>query len=172
MAPITLDIVQFMDKNFMAWRKVDKLSLAILLAAAGHFGQHDKGGNPYVTHPMRVMFWSHPLNSIRRQIAILHDLIEDTLITLEDLHRLGFCKEVIDGVRALTKNNELTYSENIDRVLEDINACYVKRDDLRDNLDVTRLKDLSQKTFDKNIEYLISYHRIDTRIREYEGQLG
>lgn len=51
-------------------------------------------------------------------------------------------------------------------------TTYVVGGAVRDNLDVTRLKDLSQKTFDKNIEYLISYHRIDTRIREYEGQLG
>lgn len=172
MKPVTVDIVGFMDANFIGWRKVDKLSLAILLASVGHFGQHDKGGNPYVTHPMRVMFWSHPLNTIRRQIAILHDLVEDTLITIQDLRNLGFCTEVISGVSALTKDESLTYSQNIDRVLEDINACYVKRDDLRDNLDVTRLKDLSEKTFAKNREYLISFHRISVRIQEYELQPG
>ena len=54
MKPITIDIVKFLNDNFQSWRKVDKTSLAILVSVIGHFGQTDKGGNPYIFHVIAV----------------------------------------------------------------------------------------------------------------------
>lgn len=156
----TVDIVSFMDSNFVNWRNQDKLSLAILLATVGHFNQYDRGGNPYVLHPMRIMMRLRTTDKELMQIAILHDIIEDTLITFADLKLLGFSERVIDALTVLTKDQNLSYEENIERVLTNIDACKVKLEDLKDNLDASRLKDVSEKTLLKQKQYIFAFDKI------------
>lgn len=156
----TVDIVSFMDSNFVNWQNQDKLSLAILLATVGHFKQHDRGRNPYILHPMRIMMRLRTLDKELMQIAILHDIIEDTLIAFADLKLLGFSERVIDALTVLTKDGTLTYEENIERVLTNIDACKVKLEDLKDNLDASRLKDISEKTLLKQKQYIFAFDKI------------
>ena len=164
----TIDIVSFMDSNFANWRLEDKFSLALLIATTAHFKQYDKGGNPYITHPMRIMMRLRTTDKELMQIAILHDVIEDTLVTFEDLKILGFSDRFISALNVLTKDNTISYEKNIDRVLTNIDACKVKLEDLKDNLDASRLKNISEKTLIKQQEYIIAFDRISKHVGKNE----
>ena len=73
---------------------------AIEIAANSHAGQRDKAGQPYIFHPLRVMF---RVNGEHEQMAaVLHDIVEDTAITIDDLAREGFPSEVLRAIAALT----------------------------------------------------------------------
>lgn len=99
-----------MDSNFVNWRNQDKLSLAILLATVGHFKQHDRGGI-LIFCILCGSWWLRTTDKELMQIAILHDIIEDTLITFADLKLLGFSERVIDVWIVLTKDENLSYKE-------------------------------------------------------------
>lgn len=77
------------------------LEKAIEIAAKAHAGQLDKGGEPYILHPLRVMLRMN--DNLERMAAVLHDVVEDSDITLEKLSEEGFSAEVIEAVAALTK---------------------------------------------------------------------
>lgn len=164
MKPITIDIVKFLNDNFLSWRKVDKTSLAILVSVVGHFGITDKGGHPYIFHVIAVTLGLRHKDAEIIQAALLHDIVEDTNITLADLKLLGFSKRVIDCVAAVTKDESLSYQQNIARVLPNLDACYVKLSDLTNNTLLSRLKDLSEKTFSKMRDYMIAYKRVEAVI--------
>ena len=100
------------------------LDKAINIAAKAHQGQADKGGNPYILHPLRVMFSRK--TEIERICAVLHDVIEDTDITLVDLRNEGFSEEVIAAIDALTKRNGESYDDFIQRVIKNKIAARVK----------------------------------------------
>ena len=114
------------------------LSKAIAIAAKAHDGQTDKGGNPYILHPLRVMMNCE--SEAAKICAVLHDVIEDTGITLEDLKSQGFSDEIIATLDCLTKRNGESYDEFISRVLPNELACHVKLADLTDNMDLTRIQ--------------------------------
>ena len=92
------------------------LDKAIAIAAKAHEGQVDKAGLPYILHPLRVMFARE--NEEERICAVLHDVIEDTNITLEDLRREGFSEEILFALACLTKLQGETYDAFIERVLQ------------------------------------------------------
>ncbi len=77
------------------------LERAIAIAAEGHAGQFDKAGQPYILHPIRVML--RVSGASERIAAILHDVVEDTPVTLDQLSNEGFSREVVEAVDALTK---------------------------------------------------------------------
>jgi (p)ppGpp synthase/HD superfamily hydrolase len=119
------------------------LDKAISIAAAGHRGQKDKAGKPYILHPMRVMM---DMETEEEQIcAILHDVVEDTQITLNDLEKYGFSKRVLEALDCLTKREEENYEEYIDRILADPLACQVKLSDLKDNMNVLRYETVGEE---------------------------
>ena len=74
---------------------------AIEIAAKAHAGDIDKGGNPYIFHPLRLMFAVN--TPFEKMAAVLHDVVEDTPITLEELRSEGFHPDVIEAIDALTK---------------------------------------------------------------------
>jgi (p)ppGpp synthase/HD superfamily hydrolase len=119
------------------------LNKAIEIAAKAHRGQFDKGGNPYILHPLRVM-----LNCESEYVkicAVLHDVIEDTDITLNDLKEQGFNNDIIAALHCLTKQAGETYDDFIARILPNKIACEVKLADLIDNMDLTRIPNPSEK---------------------------
>lgn len=113
------------------------LDLAIKLAVSAHKGQLDKAGKPYILHPLNLMlkFSEEELQIV----SILHDVIEDSEITLEYLSELGFSKSVVDALDALTKKSHEDYVDFISRISENLIATRVKIEDLTHNLDITRL---------------------------------
>lgn len=113
------------------------LELAIKLAVDAHAGQLDKAGKPYILHPLSLMlkFREEELQIV----SILHDVIEDSDMTLGYLSELGFSKSVVEALDALTKRAREDYMDFITRVSENLIATRVKIEDLTHNLDLTRL---------------------------------
>ena len=125
---------------------------AIELAAREHAGDTDKAGEPYVFHPLRLMFSvSKPFE---KMAAVLHDVVEDTQISLVDLNSMGFPQEVIDAVEALTKRDGEGRMEAAKRAAENKIALVVKLADVTDNMDLNRIDDPTEKDFDRLKEYV------------------
>lgn len=158
-------------------KKGEMLSKAILIATLGHEGQFDKGGNPYILHPLTVM---HKLKSTEEEVqsaAVLHDVMEDCSgkkITLGDrvvvisfamLKEEGFSDRVIDCVRCLTKMPGQTYEEYKAVVLSNMDAMKVKAEDLRTNSDLRRLKGITEKDVARTAKYMVFYSEIMARIK-------
>jgi (p)ppGpp synthase/HD superfamily hydrolase len=103
---------------------------AIALARKAHAGQTDKAGHPYIDHPLRVM---HRLDGEHEQMAaILHDVLEDTPTTAEDLRTVGCPEPVIAAVRALTKHPGEPLEDSMARAAANPIACAVKHADIAD----------------------------------------
>lgn len=134
------------------------LNKAIEIAARAHAGQTDKGGHPYILHPLRVMLncESEPA----KICAILHDVIEDTNITVDDLRAEGFGDEIIASLECLTKQDDESYDDFIGRVLTNETACRVKLADLADNMDLTRIENPSEKDKERIKKYNDAADRI------------
>jgi (p)ppGpp synthase/HD superfamily hydrolase len=112
---------------------------AIIFATEAHRGQKDRADEPYIMHPARVM--AQLKGDDLQMIAILHDVIEDTDITLADLRAAGYPEHVVAAIDALSKRKESgeTYPQYIQRVKRNPLAVQVKIADLRDNADLGRL---------------------------------
>lgn len=113
------------------------LERAIAIASEAHAGQADKAGNPYVLHPLRVMLSVKQPDE--RIAAVLHDVVEDTPWTLEDLRAEGFSAEVVDAVDALTRRDGEDYIAFVRRARANAIARPVKIADVTDNMDLTRM---------------------------------
>ena len=95
--------------------KLDQLlSLAIKVATEAHEGQLDKGGNPYILHPQAVA--ASLDNTENKIVAYLHDVIEDTDVTLDKLEKLGFTYRIVNSVRILTKSKDVSYDDYLKSV--------------------------------------------------------
>lgn len=127
------------------------LNKALALAMQAHQHQLDKGGHPYLLHPLRVMMQFQ--DETLQIIAVLHDVIEDSDITPNDLSEQGFTQEMIDAIVALTRQPDETYPEFILRVSLNPLARQVKIADLRDNMDITRLPELTEKDLNRLTRY-------------------
>lgn len=125
----------------MTQNKIAYLERAISIACDAHKGQVDKSGEPYILHPLRVM---QKFTDYDEMItAILHDVIEDSSMSIEDLKSFGFNESVTNALNLLTKSNEDSYSEYIERISSNTLATRIKIADLKDNLDITRLSNIS-----------------------------
>ena len=121
------------------------LQRAIEIALEAHKGALDKGGNPYILHPLRLML---QMDSEEEMIvAILHDVVEDSeKWSFDKLHKEGFSKKIINSLRSVTKANENEdYEKFIDRSVKDKIGRKVKIADISDNLDISRLKEVTDK---------------------------
>ena len=113
------------------------LERAIEIAAAAHAGQIDKAGQPYILHPLRVMMKVDPIEA--KIVAVLHDTVEDTPLTLASLRQEGFSETIMTVLDLLTHRPEETYEAYIRRLQVHPLAVQVKLLDLEDNRDVRRL---------------------------------
>ncbi len=132
---------------------------AVAIAALAHQGQFDKAGEPYILHPLRLML--RAATPAERMAAVLHDVVEDSTWTLERLRDEGFPEAVVDAVDRLTRRDGESYEQFIDRVLESPLASRVKLLDVEDNLDLTRLAQVS----DADLERVVRYHAAHRRLR-------
>ena len=127
------------------------LEKAIALAATQHAGQLDKGGQPYILHPLRLMLqFSNPTLQI---IAVLHDILEDTAMTAEDLKALGFSAEIIQAIQALTKQTGESRLEAAKRTALNPLATQVKYVDVLDNMNLSRINNPTARDFARLEEY-------------------
>jgi (p)ppGpp synthase/HD superfamily hydrolase len=127
------------------------LEKAIEIAARAHTGQVDKAGSPYILHPLRLMLAvRHPHE---RMAAVLHDVVEDTSVTLDDLRAAGFPTDVLEAVDALTKRKGESRLDAAKRAVRNPIARVVKLADVADNMDLTRLSNPSESDFARLKEY-------------------
>ncbi len=131
--------------------KQGTLERAIEIAARTHAGQLDKGGAPYILHPLRVMLRVAP--GVQQIVAVLHDVVEDSAVTFEDLEREGFSAEVISGLRAVTKVEGESYEDFVARAALDPVGKAVKLADLMENSDLSRIAEPSQKDMERVEKY-------------------
>ena len=140
------------------------LEKAMILAARGHMGQLDKGGHPYILHPVRVMLGCRTIEE--KTVAMLHDLLEDTDITADDMREEGFPEEIVAAVCCLTRTEEEDYTEYIERICQNKLAARVKLADLMDNMDLNRLPGLTPKDFQRLEKYLRAKIRVEQALEE------
>lgn len=130
------------------------LERAIELAARAHAGQRDKGGHPYILHPLRVM--QAVQGEYERIAAVLHDIVEDTPVTFDDLLAEGFPDEVVDAVRLLTKYDGETREQAARRIVRNPIARAVKLADIADNMDLSRIPNPTERDFERLREYEVA----------------
>jgi len=107
------------------------LEKALEIAARAHAGQRDKEGLPYILHPLRVM---HRVSDEAAQIvAVLHDVVEDTPVTLDELRAAGFSPEIVAAIACVTHRREESYADYVIRCRDNPLAREVKLADLEDN---------------------------------------
>ena len=134
------------------------LEKAIVIATEAHAGQMDRSGAPYIMHPIRVM--THCDTLFEKTCGVLHDVIEDTSVTLEDLRMAGFSEDVVDVVDLLSRREDEDYEAFIERICTDVRACRVKQADLRDNMDMSRLQNPTSEDFERMKKYEKALERI------------
>ena len=145
-------------------KKGELLGKVLVLATNAHAGQFDRGGKPYILHPLKVMHYLKTDDEELQCIALLHDVIEDTSTSWKDLEAIGCTSRVISGVRVLTKMPGQTYDEYKNEVFANLDAMRVKSCDLRHNTDIRRLKGITQKDIDRNAKYNQFYLEIQSRL--------
>ena len=177
----TQEELHFLGKEIEVWRIADenmegklgelevitfyKMFLKIILdrakeiARSAHEGQVDKAGKPYIEHPMRVMKMG---KSMEEKIAgVLHDVVEDSAWTFEMLEKEGIPKDVMDALRCVTKLSEdEDYDHFIARVKTNPLAVKVKLNDLKDNMDITRLEEVTEKDLTRLNKYIRAYRQL------------
>lgn len=131
------------------------LEKALQIATEAHEGQVDKAGAAYIFHPIRVA--NRCSTDEERIVSLLHDTIEDTNITPEYLLSEGFPRNIVDAILSVTRKDDESYEDFIKRSrLNDIGR-QVKLHDLEDNLDITRLHQITEKDIARLNKYLSAY---------------
>jgi (p)ppGpp synthase/HD superfamily hydrolase len=134
------------------------LDEALRIAIEAHRGQVDKAGQPYILHPLRIMlrFADEPA----RIVAVLHDVVEDSPTSLDDLRAAGFADDIVRAVDHLTHRERESYEAFIDRAALDPIAKPVKLADLEDNMTVTRLLEVDARAAERLGRYLRAWQRL------------
>jgi (p)ppGpp synthase/HD superfamily hydrolase len=113
------------------------LDKAVRIASQVHEGQVDKYGKPYILHPLRVMMRCSEERAMI--VAVLHDVIEDSDMIIEDIRQEGFDDEAVAAIDCLTKRDGEAYMDYLERVKPNPLAVQVKLADLADNMDPMRV---------------------------------
>ena len=145
-------------------KKGEMLGTMLRIATNAHAGQFDRGGAPYILHPLKVMHYLKSDDEELMCMALGHDVIEDTATTYRDLRDAGISERVINGIRALTKVPGLTYEEYKEGVFASEDAMRVKLADLRHNTDIRRLKGVTEKDIARMAKYHLFYMEIKARL--------
>jgi (p)ppGpp synthase/HD superfamily hydrolase len=133
------------------------LERALQIAVQAHAGQKDKSGAAYIFHPIRVMM---RCTSTEAQIVgLLHDVVEDTPVTFEELEGEGFSKTVMEALRLLTHDSKVPYEGYIREIKTNAIATEAKLADLQDNMDLRRLQEVDEKAVARFKRYLAA-HRL------------
>jgi (p)ppGpp synthase/HD superfamily hydrolase len=131
---------------------------AIALAVEAHRGQSDKSGQPYILHPLRVMFRCQ--TDAQRIVAVLHDVVEDTGRTFDDLRKLGYPEDILAALDCVTKREGEPYEAFVERAAANPVARVVKIADIEDNLDLRRLPGVAEKDIERLARYVKAWRRL------------
>jgi len=130
------------------------LTDAISIACEVHRDEKRRNGEDYILHPLRVMMAQKTL--VGQILAVLHDVIENSNLTLADMRERGYGPEIIRGLDLLTHDPEDTYKEYIQRIADSLDpfVISVKIADLRDNIDMSHLSSMSAKNIERTSKYV------------------
>ena len=129
-----------------------KTKMALKLCVEAHKEQVDKSGMPYVFHPFHL---AEQMNTEETTIvALLHDLVEDTDYTIEDLVDMGFDKSITDAIALMTHADNVAYMDYVRAIKDNPIAKTVKLADLKHNSDLTRLETVDEKALSRREKYL------------------
>ena len=143
----------------MNWNELYDLALKIAIKA--HEGQKDKSGREYIMHPIRV---AERCKSAKAKIvALLHDTFEDTEVTPAFLKEQGFPDEIVDGILSVTKQEGETYEDFVCRAAKNPLGKDVKQADLEDNMDIRRLKEISDEDAERLRKYLSAWQYLTSQ---------
>ena len=137
----------------MNWNELYDLALKIAIKA--HEGQKDKSGREYIMHPIRVA--ERCVSAKAKIVALLHDTIEDTEVTPDFLRSQGFPEEIMEGILSVTKQEGETYEDFVCRAAKNPLGKDVKKADLEDNMDIRRLKEISEEDAERLRKYLSAW---------------
>lgn len=141
---------------------MNQLARAIKEASISHLHQFDKSGQPYILHCLHVMNTVKSKEPEVLQAAVMHDMMEDCGVTVQNLTDMGFSGRVINALKCLTHLPNESYDDYIDRVATNQDAILIKIADLQHNSDITRLKGVSKK----DLERMAKYHRAYMKLTE------
>lgn len=129
------------------------LDKAIHIAVRTHGGQRDRYGKPFILHPLRMMMKMD--TDLEMIVAVLHDVVEKSDFTLDELRHEGFSEEVIAAVDRLTKRPGEDYESHIERAKNQPLSRKIKIADLEDNMDPKRILDFSEE----DLKRLTRFHK-------------
>lgn len=135
------------------------LERAIAIAARAHGGKLDKAGAPYILHPLRVML--RLATTVERIVAVLHDVVEDSEVSLQHLIDEGFSDTVVEAIDAVTKLPGEAYEDFMRRASLNPIGRRVKLADLKDNSNLSRIPNPTERDYER----LARYHRAIATIR-------
>ena len=150
--------------------KQQQLAEAIEIASKVHLNQFDKGGKPYILHPLHLMT-QLLFDTQLATIAVLHDVVEDSdgLVTLQDLRDYGFSERVLSALYLLTHEKGDAYLEvYIEGIAGNYDAIRVKRKDLEHNSDITRLKGIKPKDLVRMEKYHTAFLMLGEAKKNFE----
>ena len=127
------------------------LERAIAIAATAHEGQVDKAGAPYVFHPLRLMIRVATIEE--RIVAVLHDVVEDSAVTFEDLEREGYSAVILEALRSVTRRPAESYEDFVLRAAANPIGRRVKLADLEDNCDLSRISAPTERDYARIEKY-------------------
>lgn len=145
---------------------MSSLEKAVEIAIQAHKGQFDKSGEPYILHPMRLA--SKFENTDLKIVALLHDVVEDSNFSLDDLVGFGFSENIVDAIDCLTKRVNEDYERFIVRASRNKYAIKVKIEDLKDNMNVCRLR---QELSNKDLQRIAKYHKAYLMLSKLDKEL-
>jgi (p)ppGpp synthase/HD superfamily hydrolase len=139
------------------------LDLAIQIAEKAHEGQLDKAGKPYILHPLTVMAQMDDVES--KIVAVLHDAIEDSDLTITELSQQGFPALITEAIAAITKLDGELYDDYLLRVMGNEIALKVKIADVRHNMDISRIANPTGKDFQRLEKYQKVLNQLTARMK-------
>lgn len=142
------------------------IEIAIGIALQAHMGQKDKAGAVYILHPLRVMLRMR--TELEMVAAVLHDVVEDSSTTLETLRVQGIPEEALSAIDGLTRQQGESYDAFIQRAKQHPVAAKIKRADLEDNMDLTRIADRTGKDLARMEKYRKAWQEL-TDCNECKG---
>jgi (p)ppGpp synthase/HD superfamily hydrolase len=141
--------------------ELELLEKAIGIAVEAHRGKQDRYGAPYILHPLRVM--GRVSTPEEKTVAVLHDVVEDTRWTFEDLQTEGFPSRIVEALKCLTKRDGEEYEDFVKHSAGNPLARTVKLADLEDNMDVLRMPHVGDEEKEKLQKYLRAWKTLNQK---------
>ena len=158
----------FSEEEYEYYKNHDNLFLKSLEIVNRLFEDKvDKGGLPYSIHLLKV--YGGVSDDLEKVCALLHDVVEDTDVTFEELLEFGYPEEVIDILKLLTKPHGADYQAYIDNIVnsENVHAMNIKLSDLRHNMDIKRINNPTMNDYERvNKRYVPAYEKIQNKLNK------